>query len=62
MAETENNVPQGAGGDGEEEERIPVMQSILDNPFLLLFIGVSIPTVFYTIWGVMEIAAIPVAN
>jgi len=47
---------------GENEEKIPVMQQILDNPFLLLFLGVTIPTVFYVIWGVMEIVAIPIAK
>tara|TARA_R110000787_G_scaffold181008_3_gene293070 strand:- start:4399 stop:4632 length:234 start_codon:yes stop_codon:yes gene_type:complete len=57
MAETENNDTKD-----DEDERIPVMQSILDNPFLLLFIGVAVPSVFYTIWGIMEIAAIPIAN
>ncbi len=45
----------------QENERIPAMQSLLDNPFLLLFIGVAMPTVFYTLWGVMEIATLPVA-
>ena len=45
----------------EEQERIPAMQSMLDNPFLLLFIGVAMPTVFYTLWGIMEIVTIPVA-
>jgi hypothetical protein len=43
-------------------ERIPTMQRILDNPFLLLFLGVTIPTVLYILWGVMEIASIPVAK
>ena len=43
-------------------ERIPLMQKILDNPFLLLFLGVTIPTVFYVIWGVMEIVQIPIAK
>ncbi len=43
-------------------ERIPVMQHILDNPFLLLFLGVAMPTVFYIVWGVMEIVTIPVAK
>ena len=42
-------------------ERIPVMQRILDNPFLLLFLGVTIPAVLYVIWGVMEIASVPLA-
>ena len=46
----------------ENQEKIPVMQQLLDNPFLLLFIGVTIPTIFYVIWGVMEIVAIPIAK
>ena len=45
-----------------EDERIPTMQKILDNPFLLLFLGVVIPTVFYLIWGIMEIISIPLAK
>lgn len=45
-----------------ENERIPVMQRILDNPFLLLFLGVVVPTVFYILWGIMEIVTIPVAQ
>ncbi len=43
-------------------ERIPMMQRVLDNPFLLLFLGVTIPTVFYLIWGVMEVASISIAK
>jgi len=43
-------------------ERIPVMQRILDNPFLLLFIGVSVPAIFYLMWGIMEVAQIPIAK
>ncbi|MCM5569495.1 hypothetical protein M6I34_03145 [Burkholderiaceae bacterium FT117] len=42
-------------------ERVPVFQQILDNPFLLLFLGVTIPTVLYILWGVMEIATVPVS-
>ena len=45
----------------EENVRVPVMQRILDNPFLLLFIGVVVPTVFYIVWGIMELVTIPVA-
>jgi hypothetical protein len=47
---------------GTEDERIPTMQRILDNPFLLLFLGVVMPTVFYLIWGIMEIISIPIAK
>jgi len=42
-------------------ERIRAMQPVLDNPFLLLFIGITVPTILYIVWGVMEIASIPVA-
>jgi hypothetical protein len=45
-----------------EEGDVPVMQRILDNPFLLLFIGVVVPTVSYTIWGIMEVAQLPIAK
>jgi hypothetical protein len=47
---------------GPEDERVPIMQQILDNPFLLLFIGVTVPTVFYILWGVMEIVTIPISK
>lgn len=43
-------------------ERVPTMQRILDNPFLLLFLGITIPTVLYVIWGMMEVASIPLAK
>lgn len=46
----------------EKLERIPMMQRVLDNPFLLLFLGVTIPTVLYILWGVMEVASIPLAK
>jgi len=46
----------------DEDERIPAMQSLLENPFLLLFIGVVMPTVFYIIWGIMEIVSLPIAQ
>ena len=43
-------------------ERMPTMQRILDSPFLLLFLGVTMPAVLYLIWGVMEIASVPLAK
>jgi hypothetical protein len=50
--------------DDEEisDEPIPAMQQLLDNPFLLLFLGIAMPTVLYIVWGVMEIVGIPVAK
>jgi hypothetical protein len=46
----------------EPVEHMPAMQRLLDNPFLLLFLGVTIPTVSYIIWGIMEVAQIPIAE
>ncbi|MEO5347277.1 MAG: hypothetical protein H7834_13015 [Magnetococcus sp. YQC-9] len=40
-------------------EPVPGMQQLLDNPFMLLLLGVLFPTVFYTLWGIMEIISIP---
>lgn len=44
------------------EEPVPALQQLLDNPFLLLFLGIAMPTVLYIVWGVMEILSIPIAN
>ena len=44
------------------EEPIPAMQQLLDNPFLLLFLGIAMPTVLYIVWGVMEIVSLPIAR
>ena len=44
------------------DEAVPAMQQILDNPFLLLFLGIALPAVLYIIWGVMEIVGLPVAK
>jgi hypothetical protein len=44
------------------DEQIPFMQRLLDNHFLLLFLGVLVPTVIYIIWGIIDIVQIPVAK
>ncbi len=44
------------------DQPVPAMQRMLDNPFLLLFLGVTIPAVLYIIWGVMEVASVPIAG
>ena len=41
---------------------VPLMQQLLDNPFLLLFLGVLIPMLVYTLWGVIDILTIPLAK
>ena len=54
--------PEAQQTEAQQTERIPIMQRIIDNPFLLLFIGVVFPTVFYVVWGIMELVSIPIAN
>ncbi|MCG6903495.1 MAG: hypothetical protein LJE68_12520 [Rhodobacter sp.] len=44
------------------DQSVPAMQRVLDNPFLLLFLGVTVPAVLYIIWGVMEVASVPIAG
>lgn len=41
---------------------VPLIQQLLDNPFLLLFLGVLIPMLVYTLWGVIDILTIPLAK
>ncbi len=60
MTDTTRNP--GPTADELPEEGVPIMQQILDNPFLLLFLGIAMPTVLYIVWGVMEIVTIPVGK
>jgi hypothetical protein len=45
--------------DQGDSGQVPMMQKLLDNPFLLLFLGVAIPALLYLVWGIMEIVTIP---
>lgn len=45
-----------------DNEPVPLMQKLLDNPFLLLFLGVMIPMIVYTLWGVIDILTVPLAK
>jgi hypothetical protein len=46
----------------DAEESVPLMQQLLDNPFILLFLGVMVPMVVYTLWGVIDILTVPLAK
>jgi hypothetical protein len=46
----------------EEKSQVPLAQVFFDNIFLLLVLGLAVPVVFYTIWGLFEIATIPVVR
>lgn len=57
-----NPETEGGGAGGTDEGPIPFMQRLLDNPFALLFIGVALPAALYLVWGVIEVANIPLAK
>ncbi len=38
-----------------EPGKIPLAQRVMDNPFLLLLLGLLVMFVFYTGWGVLEV-------
>ena len=56
------NATDNAVAELPEDEPVPIMQQLLDNPFLLLFLGIAMPTVLYIVWGVMEIVSLPIAK
>lgn len=69
MSTSDNKVPGRAqqaphAHDPFDDENAPVpwMQQLLDNPFLLLFLGVMMPMVIYTVWGVYDILTLPIAK
>ena len=55
-------MPEEAKASDAAPERIPFMQRVLYDPFLLLFLGVAVPTLLYLLWGVMEVASVPIAR
>lgn len=46
----------------EENVTPTVLQRILDDNNFVLTLGLVVPTVFYTLWGVMEVVTIPLAK
>ena len=46
----------------DENDPVPRIQKLLDNPFLLLLLGVLIPMIVYNLWGVIEILTVPVTR
>ena len=47
---------------GVGEPEVPLAQRILDNPFLLLVVGIVVMVVFYTAWGLYEILSLKPAT
>jgi hypothetical protein len=62
MTDNNNERDSAPAPDNDELEQIPAMQRLLDNPFILLVLGIAMPAVFYIIWGIIEITQIPIAD
>ena len=44
------------------DDDVPFMQKLLDNTFLLLFLGVASPGCRYILWGIIDIMNVPLAK
>ncbi len=43
-------------------EKTHAFQKLMDNPWLLLALGILIPFISYTAWGWIELATMPAAR
>lgn len=48
--------------DPRPERTKPLLQRVLDNPWLLLLLGILVPFLSYTAWGWISMASIPKAT
>jgi hypothetical protein len=44
------------------QDRPHPLQRLLDNPWLLLALGLLIPFLSYTLWGIVELEMLPPAT
>lgn len=45
-----------------DEKEMPALKRLLENPWLLLVLGVVVPTLSYTVWGFIEFLTLPQAE
>ena len=45
-----------------QKSNVHWLQKLMDNTWLLLALGIIIPTLSYTVWGWVEILLLPVAK
>ena len=45
-----------------DPDRKHPLQKLMDNPWLLLVLGVVIPTLSYTVWGWIDAFSVPPAT
>ena len=61
MADPELGRPGDRPRREDPDEPIPLGQRLLDRPFLLLVVSLLVMLVFFTGWGLVEIATLPQA-
>lgn len=44
-----------------EQAHIHPIQRLMDNPWLLLALGILVPAISYTLWGWIDLATLPPA-
>ena len=43
----------------QEADKPRLLQRVLDNTWLLLLLGILVPLVSYTLWGIYELRTVP---
>ena len=43
-----------------DQQRPRWQQVIFDDIFLILMLGLVVPTLFYLVWGLMDLASVPI--
>ncbi|HRE88849.1 MAG TPA: hypothetical protein PK095_06860, partial [Myxococcota bacterium] len=54
--------PESAMSESPPTETRHWLERLMDNPWLLLFLGVLVPLLSYTLWGWIELANMPQAT
>jgi len=45
----------------DNDTKPPLLKRLMDNPWILLVLGVLIPMLSYTLWGWIELTMVPPA-
>ena len=45
-----------------EKKSVRLIQMLYDDVFLMLLLGVVVPFILYTVWGLIELLAVPLSE
>lgn len=48
--------------ESDDLEKIPLAQVLLDDIFLLLALGLTVPLILYVVWGIFDLTGVPLLN